>query len=837
MKRSKPDDPVFRSTYSEDTFRNKYAHEGCETVAKLADVLVEDVCGDRMCKGDKAELKRLISSLKLIPGGRYLYYAGRKAKFFNNCLGAETRVLTDKGWRRVDDLGMANVLSPIDGKFYPAEFKARGTQPLQKVTFAPVRGSSAITYTVRATRSHHWPLVGGGDTYDLRVGDVVPANTQGVGTDELGFAHGFVFGDGNKNGQLRLCAEKDKRYLERLSALGTVSYPPSADGDPVLYFNHKIDWKSLPDSAASPAYIASFIRGWIAADGHAGRLMCSVNKQALEWFAQHAAFAGLTVSGCLRSQVRDTRIGAYTYESHEIFLQNYSEAFAGFKVVAIEPDSVEEVFCPYEPVHNRIVIDNNIDTYQCYLLRAEEDTREDWANLSWKAESALMTGGGIGTDYSVYRAKGAPLGRTGGEASGPIPKIMMIDHIGTYVMQGGSRRSAMYASLNWQHGDAWDFIKAKDWHNMPINGTNITVWDAKVADFNYKAPLDMTNISVNYDDAWLDQYQKTGDVGPLFRANVEQALRTGEPGFSFNFGSKERETLRNACTEVCSEDDSDVCNLASINMSRIDSLSEFKDIVRLATKFLLCGTFVADLPYEKVYLVRAKNRRLGLGLMGVHEWLLKKRQRYEVTPELHEWLAAYRDESDVTARAAAYDMSCAIPKGVRAIAPTGTIGILAGTSTGIEPIFATAYKRRYLKNGTEWHYQYVVEGAAQAVINQGVSPDNIEGALDLAADFERRIKFQADVQDYVDQSIASTINLPEWGTALNNPDMVDAFAATLAKYAHRIRGFTCYPDAARGGQPLTAIPYAEARDKQGKEFKEEYADICVIGGKGGVCGS
>jgi ribonucleoside-diphosphate reductase alpha chain len=84
----------------------------------------------------------------------------------------------------------------------------------------------------------------------------------------------------------------------------------------------------------------------------------------------------------------------------------------------------------------------------CYLLRAEEDTREDWANLSWKAESCLMTGGGIGIDYSVYRPKGSILGRTGGTASGPIPKMLMINEIGRHVMQGGSRRSAIYASLD-----------------------------------------------------------------------------------------------------------------------------------------------------------------------------------------------------------------------------------------------------------------------------------------------------------------------------------------------------------------------------------------------------
>ena len=100
------------------------------------------------------------------------------------------------------------------------------------------------------------------------------------------------------------------------------------------------------------------------------------------------------------------------------------------------------------------------------------------------------------------------------------------------------------------------------------------------------------------------------------------------------------------------------------------------------------------------------------------------------------------------------------------------------------------------------------------------------------------MKFQAEVQDYVDQSISSTINLPAWGSKLNNEDTVPEFAETLAKYAPRLRGFTCYPDGSRGGQPLTSVPYSEAVEKLGEEFDEhvETHDICDISGTGGTCG-
>ena len=779
----------------------------------------------------------------------------------------------------------------------------------------------------------------------------------------------------------------------------------------------------------------------------------------------------------------------------------------------------------------------------CYLLRAEEDTREDWANLSWKAESCLMTGGGIGIDYSVYRPSGAPIARTGGHASGPLPKMEMINEIGRRVMQGGSRRSAIYASLNWQHPDAEAFLTIKDWENYPVPLTDgLTLKDLKQQDFNWPCPLDMTNISLNYDDAWLNTPER--HKHPTFLKNVRQALKSAEPGFSFNFGDKERETLRNApvhpdtwvmlstgyeqiknivdapvtvwtgkrwaptrftktrtnsdtvkvvmtgsrelicspdhefilsdgsrkqaqylapndhvmwsppkaswgknvpeayalafvygdgsfhtrypraeaalcgtketildrltasgiahevsrdkrnilrvyfnnhdifrsrrkdsfpldvyswnrnsqleflaglldadgcfsakslvlssiqreflegvarlcdmlgftafinkgsksgfspdsaggytlrikgkiseiptsrlvledtnfgnykvvsveeyeksdvyccdvgfeehsfmangviisnCTEVTSADGNDVCNLGSLNLGRIKDLSEMRSITELATKFLVCGTLKAKLPYQAVYEIREKNRRLGLGLMGVHEWLIKKGYRYEVTPELRNWLAVYQQVSDYTSATFADSLGISRPVANRAIAPTGTIGILAGTTTGIEPLFAVAYKRRYLKGDKDWHYQYVVDGTAKELIEfYGADPEKIESAIDLAQDFERRIAFQADIQDYVDMAISSTINLPQWGSEYNNEETVGKFAETLSKYAPRLRGFTAYPDGARGGQPLTPCSYKEANALQGQEFPEgacaEYHDICDISGKGGSCG-
>lgn len=785
----------------------------------------------------------------------------------------------------------------------------------------------------------------------------------------------------------------------------------------------------------------------------------------------------------------------------------------------------------------------------CFLLRAEEDTREEWANLTQRAVSCLMTGGGIGVDYSILRPSGKPLSRTGGLSSGPIPLMQMINEVGRGVMQGGSRRSAIYASLNWQHEDIPAFLKAKNW--SPETKA------LKSKDFNFPAPLDMTNISVNYDDAWLNlDYKISGVIStesniisrannPIFLENCKQAMMTGEPGFSFNFGNKQNETLRNAplgpdtyvltidgykqirdivgttvkvwtgkqwantvfnktmenapvvrvlmsggreivaepsheffledgtkksakdlqegdnllvqlnnegdsflcnkyyslgyiygdgtfhraypraevtfctdesrdcfenfdkglltswnfsdsrgylraytknndlfanrnkavfpedlfgqpaaeqcsflaglfdadgnyvaergtvrvasmhveflhgvrrlleslgilsgistagvstyggsqgymltvyseytsrfaeiiptkrlkvspyesyrkakikvlsvedagysdvyccdvrveehafmaegvivsnCTEVTSEDDSDVCNLGSINLSNINNLEEFKSVVSLGSKFLVCGTLRADLPYDRVYRVREKNRRLGLGLMGIHAWLLQRKYGYEVVPELHEWLQVYKDESERAANEHCERLYISRPIAYRAIAPTGSIGILAGTTTGIEPLFAVAYKRRYLTDGTKWKYEYVIDTTADQLIKEyGLDPSKIDTAYGLAHDYEKRIKFQADIQDYVDMSISSTINLPSWGSCGNSESDVARFADTLSKYAPRLRGFTCYPDGSRGGQPVTEVSYEEAIKHSGIIYEENIDRAC----SSGVCG-
>jgi ribonucleoside-diphosphate reductase alpha chain len=446
-----------------------------------------------------------------------------------------------------------------------------------------------------------------------------------------------------------------------------------------------------------------------------------------------------------------------------------------------------------------------------------------------KSTMALMTGAGVGCNYSDVRAEHTKIRKTGGLASGPIPLMQMVNEAGRGVMQGGTRRSAIWAGLRWNHPDVHKFIRFKNWPDEIVT--------LKAKDFSFPAPLDHTNISVCLDDDFFTAYHDDEDpqhamAHSVYWTVVEQMLRTGEPGFSVDVDRAAGEDLRNACTEVSSRDTDDICNLGSINLDQIDTIDEFKAMVELSTAFLLAGSVYSDVPYSDVDKVLSKNRRLGLGLMGIHAWLLKRGKKYGPDEELGLWLNAY-SKSGRAANKWADEWGLKRPKKTRAIAPNGTTSIVAETTGGIEPIICVAYKRRYLK-GKEYFYQYVVDPVAKRLIAGGVSPDMIEDAYMLAQDVERRVAFQAWMQQYVDHGISSTINLPSWGTEFNNKHRVRDFGSMLIRYLPQLRGITTYPDGSRGGQPITPIPYSEAAEQEGVEMVEEQINVCEI--RGGSCG-
>jgi ribonucleoside-diphosphate reductase alpha chain len=464
-------------------------------------------------------------------------------------------------------------------------------------------------------------------------------------------------------------------------------------------------------------------------------------------------------------------------------------------------------------------------TQNCLLLKVE-DSRESISDLLERVASGLMTGAGIGIVWSALRPNGAKVEGMGGTSTGPIAFMQMVNEVGRHIMQGGARRSAIWAGLHWNHPDVFDFIRLKDWSE--------DIKAAKEKDFNAYAPMDGTNISVILDDDFFAAYEDPASemhdwAHKVYWEVVEHMLTTAEPGFSIDVGENAGEHLRNACTEVTSSDDNDICNLGSINLARLNTKEEFARLVELGTAFLLAGTCYSLVPFEGVAKTRAKNRRLGLGLMGIYEWLVARGYRYEQNDELASWLDEYAKSTEIAARYAAR-IGVSAPVKTRAIAPTGTIGILAETTTGIEPLFAVAFKRRYLK-GKEWHFQYVVDATARRLVEKyNLDADDIETAYDLARDPERRIAFQAWVQKWVDHGISSTLNLPSVG---EQQFTHKEFGEMLYGYLPDLRGVTAYPDGSRGGQPLTVVPFWEADGAEGIEYEEIGGENACVGG---VCG-
>ena len=468
-------------------------------------------------------------------------------------------------------------------------------------------------------------------------------------------------------------------------------------------------------------------------------------------------------------------------------------------------------------------------TQNCLLLRAE-DSREGWADLQQKAAMALMTGAGIGIWYGDVRPAGSTITRTGGVASGPVSLMQIINEIGRHTMQGGSRRSAIWAGLPWWHADVDAFIRIKDYPKW--------LRDQKAADFNTPAPLDMTNISVTLDDDFFEAYEHPSHPDHeravrVYRKVVDKMLTTAEPGFSVDRGRHAGEVLRNACTEVTSADDSDVCNLGSLVLSRFDDPAEFGKAVRDAVLFLTAGTLYSDLPYAAVDATRQKNRRLGLGVMGVHEFCLLRGVRYgsqEAMDAMRPFASEYeRALGHAWSWQDLFGLSRSV--GATAIAPTGTIGIVAETTTGIEPIFAAAYERTVRDasvDGDVHRVEYVVDPTARRLVEAGVDPELIEDAYSLSYDYERRFAMQHFWQRYTDHAISSTVNLPR---VMRDEDEQREFGDILMRYLPELRGITCYPDGARPGQPLVAVPIEVALASDGYVVEED-EEKCV----GGVCG-
>jgi ribonucleoside-diphosphate reductase alpha chain len=434
-------------------------------------------------------------------------------------------------------------------------------------------------------------------------------------------------------------------------------------------------------------------------------------------------------------------------------------------------------------------------TDNCYTLRAA-DSREGWADLAHKCTMMFMSGGGVGVDYSDVRAYGRPLSRSGGIASGPLPLLEMVNSIAAASRAGGERRGACYASLKYDHDDIHDFIQMKE-----VVGA-----------------LQHTNISVRFDtqftaDMSHDNACKEVPATSVFMETLRHACQYGDPGFQFDWDDQ---VLRNACTEIISNKDSDSCCIGSVNLAAISSLQELSDVTNLGILFLLCNTLYTDFPTDMVEKVKGQNRRLGLGLMGIAEWFMQRSLPYGdragAQDSIGQWLHTWQQNCDNAALHWSNKLSVNTPVATRAIAPTGTISIMGHTTPGIEPIFHTAYQRTTNTLKTKdyadgYKREVVIDPIVSKWLSEGYNVEDIDTAYTLSqsvSGIERRLAFQAYVQTFVDNAISSTVNLPPYTDGVET-----TFAPILLRYLPHLRGVTFYPDGRHSNQPVTPIDIAD----------------------------
>jgi ribonucleoside-diphosphate reductase alpha chain len=218
--------------------------------------------------------------------------------------------------------------------------------------------------------------------------------------------------------------------------------------------------------------------------------------------------------------------------------------------------------------------------------------------------------------------------------------------------------------------------------------------------------------------------------------------------------------LRNACTEITSADDSDVCNLGSLVLSRFDDPQQFGAAVRDAVLFLTAGTLYSDVPYEKVATVREQNRRLGLGLIGVHEFLIQRHVRYG-TDDAFEVLEPYMREYGRAleyAHDAQERLGLSLSKGATAIAPNGTIGIVMESTPSADPMFSKAEIRTVVEANVHGPDRGGARrgGPGGGARRGGRRAAGVHrGRLRPAREPERRLAQTAYLQQYVDHAISA----------------------------------------------------------------------------------
>ena len=447
------------------------------------------------------------------------------------------------------------------------------------------------------------------------------------------------------------------------------------------------------------------------------------------------------------------------------------------------------------------------------------------------------SGGGTGFDFSAIRPAGTHVASTTGVASGPVSFMQLYDASTDVVKQGGVRRGANMGILRVDHPDIIEFIRCKG-DTGKITNFNISV--ACTDAFMQAVEDDETYDLIDPRDGEPAGQLRARDVWQEITMN---AWQTGEPGVWFvdeaNRGNPVPHLGDYAATNPCAEQPLlpyDCCNLGSINLAKFvdcDGVFDwvgFRDVVQLGVRFLDNVIDANVYPLDKIASLSMQIRRVGLGVMGFADTLIKMG-----IPYASEEALGIADEVAVCFRQIAHQESKRLAKtrgpfpqhekarpqwrgfrncNVTTVAPTGSISIIAGCSGGIEPLFAVAFKRRqagmlmddvhpeFRRIGEEegWISDKLVDHIAQTgTVNVAGVPKKVRKLFECANEIDPRwhLKHQAVWQEEIDSSISKTINLNEWA----GPHHVEA--AFMKAWRLKLKSVTVYRDGSRPGQVLS----------------------------------
>ncbi len=478
----------------------------------------------------------------------------------------------------------------------------------------------------------------------------------------------------------------------------------------------------------------------------------------------------------------------------------------------------------------------------CFVIPVK-DSMEGIFEAVKKAALIQKRGGGVGYCFSTLRPKGSWVSGCSGIASGPLSFMKVFDVMCSTIMQG-NRRGAQMATFHVWHPDIEDFISAKD-DLTQLTNFNISV----MLDDKFMKAVELDG---DYDliDPHTDKVAKTVKARKLFDNIAEHAWKTGEPGVLFIDTANKANTISHLgefkATNPCAEIwllDYEVCNLGSINLDRMIiekdgkksvDWDKIRETAKKATHFLDNVIDAGEYPAAEITEMAQKTRRIGLGVLGFADMLYqlgipytsqqgrdmakkvmktiedaaweKSRELAELKGEFPAWKGSTFEKDNNKVR------NCA----VSAIAPTGSLSMVADTSGGCEPNFALAFIKSSHSINEQFtyvnkHFEKVAkdrgfysEELMEKIAKQGTLdgldevPDDVKKIFEVAfnVDPESHIKIQAAFQEHTSNAVSKTINFPSSAT------VEDVKKGYMLAWKEGCKGCTVYRDGSRDNQVL-----------------------------------